>query len=119
MECLTLAQIAEAASGEIIKGKAETKIKEIAIDSREVKEGDLFIAIIGENNDGHQFIESALQNGAKAVIVDRPIIDHEELAVIKVADTTKALQDIAHYYRMQFKDLKVAAVTGSAGKTST
>lgn len=119
MESLTLAQIAEAASGKIIKGKAEIKIKDIVIDSREVKKDDLFIAIIGEINDGHEFIDSAVENGAKAVIVDRQINDYSNLAVIKVDDTTKALQDIAHYYRMKFKDLKIAAITGSVGKTST
>ena len=93
------------------------------IDSREVEDNYLFIAIIGENQDGHLYLEEAVKNGARAVIVDREIgndfLRNSGIAILKVDDTTRALQDIAHNYRKSFSKLKVIAVTGSAGKTTT
>ena len=123
MKKLSLNKIIDYSSAELIKGNELIEIEEIVIDSRDVKEGFLFIAIIGENQDGHDFLEQAVNNGARAVIVDREIkedfILNSETAVLKVKDTTKALQDIAHNYKKEFKNLKVIAVTGSAGKTTT
>ncbi|RCW51378.1 MULTISPECIES: UDP-N-acetylmuramoyl-tripeptide--D-alanyl-D-alanine ligase [unclassified Halanaerobium] len=119
MQELNIRQIKEAVNGKIIQGNPKSLITDISIDSREVMPGDLFIPIIGKNNDGHNFIEEAVDNGAEAVIVDRAVKSYPHLAIILVKDTTCALQDLAHYYRMRFFDLEVIGVTGSAGKTTS
>jgi UDP-N-acetylmuramoyl-tripeptide--D-alanyl-D-alanine ligase len=119
MKNISLKEIKKAASADLIRGELNINIKKIKIDSRKIETGDLFIAIIGENQDGHNFVESAVENGASAVIVDRVIVLPDEVTALKVEDTTTALQDIAHYYRSKQLDLKVIAVTGSAGKTTT
>jgi UDP-N-acetylmuramoyl-tripeptide--D-alanyl-D-alanine ligase len=123
MQNLSLEKIIKYSGAELLQGDREQIIEEIVIDSREVKDDYLFIAIIGENQDGHLYLEDALKNGAKAVIVDREIenkfLKDSEISILKVDDTTKALQNIAHEYRKSFSDLKVIAVTGSAGKTTT
>ena len=119
MEELSIKKIREAVGGKIVQGNPEAKIKNVCIDSRILKEEDLFIAIIGERFDGHSFLEEAVNKGAKAVIVDRSIKPYPNLSIIRVKDTTKALQDLAHYNRMRYKDLKVIGVTGSVGKTTT
>lgn len=123
MENLNLNKIIDFSGAELLQGTGEQTIEEIVIDSREVKDNYLFIAIIGEDQDGHLYLEDAVKNGARAVIVDREIksdfLKKSEVAVLRVSDTTEALQNIAHNYRKRFADLKVVAVTGSAGKTTT
>ncbi|MFN2339820.1 MAG: UDP-N-acetylmuramoyl-tripeptide--D-alanyl-D-alanine ligase [Halanaerobium sp.] len=123
MQNLTLKKIIEFSEAELLQGSDEKIVKEIVIDSREVKADYLFIAIIGENQDGHLYLEDAVKNGASVVIVDREIksdfLKSSDTAVLKVEDTTRALQDIAHNYRKSFAELKIIAVTGSAGKTTT
>lgn len=117
METLCLEEIAQAISGEIIGDKG-IKIDNISIDSRQIEQGDLFIAIRGENFDGHNFMMDAFTRGASVAIVSKEIDLDIDKTIIKVEDTTKALQDLAHYYRNKF-DITVVAVTGSTGKTTT
>jgi UDP-N-acetylmuramoyl-tripeptide--D-alanyl-D-alanine ligase len=119
MKNISLKEIKKAASADLITGELNMDINKIKIDSRKIETGDLFIAIIGENQDGHQFLKSAVENGASAVIVDRLVSLPDKITVLKVEDTTRALQDIANYYRIKQLELKVIAVTGSAGKTTT
>lgn len=123
MQKTNLIKIKEYCSAELLQGKIDKNIDEIVIDSREVQNNYLFIAIIGENQDGHKYINEAAVNGASAVIVDREIselnLNNSDLTVLKVDNTTRALQAIAHNYRLEFDDLKVIAITGSAGKTTT
>lgn len=123
MQNLNLAEIVNYSGAELLQGNKDKIIEEIVIDSRDVRENYLFIAIIGNNQDGHLYLADAVKNGAGAVIVDRKIEDDiiksSDTAVLKVDDTTRALQNIAHNYRKSFPDLKVIAVTGSAGKTTT
>ncbi len=92
----------------------------ISIDSRSVKQGDLFIALKGPNFDGHAFALTALKNGAAAVVVHDPVQDsadyHDRLIMVK--DTFAALQNLAVASRARTK-AKVIAVTGSVGKTGT
>lgn len=111
--------VADAVSGRIIQGDSGKIIRGVSIDSRTIQKGELFFAIIGERFDGHDFIQDALKKGASAVILERELKFDENIPVIKVEDTTKALQDLAAAYRLLLKDLKVVAVTGSAGKTTT
>lgn len=88
----------------------------ISIDSRNIQPGALFIAIIGENFDGHDFVKQAEQKGAAAIIVDREV--QTSLPMIQVKDTRKALGEIAKKWREQWNH-PVIAVTGSCGKTTT
>lgn len=87
----------------------------VSIDSRSVKKGDLFVCIVGDNFDGHNFIKQAFLNGAIACISEKNT--HNEGIVINVKNTRIALKKFAMYYRMLF-DIKVVAITGSTGKTT-
>ncbi len=103
----------------IENGNIEEKIKGVCIDSRKVVEGNLYIPIHGINNNGHLFVQQAIDNGAKAVLWERKEENPpEDVVVILVDDTTKALQELAKAYRKQLH-MKVVGVTGSNGKTST
>jgi UDP-N-acetylmuramoyl-tripeptide--D-alanyl-D-alanine ligase len=89
----------------------------ITTDTRNVQPQELFIALAGENFDGHNFVESAIERGAIAVVVNRPL---KSLAVPQfiVKDTLEAYQRIARWWRDRF-EIPVIGVTGSVGKTST
>ncbi len=119
MENLSINKIREAVNGKIVQGNPGEKIDNICIDSRKIKEDDLFFAIIGERFDGHSFIEEAVNKGAKALIVDRSIKAYPGISIIRVKDTTKALQNLAHFNRKRYNSLKLIGVTGSVGKTTT
>lgn len=90
----------------------------VTTNSRSVAMGDLFVALKGENFDGHDYCVAALAAGAAGVLVEKDM-DLSTDKMILVDDTLAAYQKIAHAYRKGFKDLKVVAVTGSNGKTST
>lgn len=91
----------------------------VSIDTRSVKSGDLFVAIVGEHFDAHDFLQEALDKGAAGlVILNREYkVDVEGLPVWLVEDTTRALGHIAHYQR-QFFNGSLVAITGSSGKTT-
>lgn len=84
----------------------------VEMDSRDVRPGDLFIALKGEAMDGHRFLPQAFAAGAVAAITDRPV----DFPHVLVEDTTRALHDLAHAARDR-SDAKRLAVTGSVGKT--
>ena len=88
----------------------------VSIDSRTLKPGNVFIALKGENFDGHDFIEAAAKVGAAAAIVSKP--GSYPLPTLQVADTHQALIQWATYHREQF-NIPVIAITGSCGKTTT
>ena len=112
MEILSLSEIANAVGSTV---KVDGQINEISTDTRTIPEGCLFVAIKGENFDGHDYIETAFQKGAKAVVSEKNI---EGYNCIVVPNTRKALLDIARYYRSKF-NINLVAVTGSVGKTTT
>lgn len=93
----------------------DSEIQSVKIDSRDINKGDLFIAIIGENFNGHDFIDQAIKRGAVAVVVSQPIDCTKP--VLKVDDTIRALGTIAYNHRIQF-NIPIIALTGSNGKTS-
>lgn len=113
MEKMTLSQIAGAVGSSC---DTDAQIDTICIDTRKITPGCLFVAIRGENFDGHDFIEQAYERGAVGVITSRAVAGHS--GVILVSDTRKALLDLARYYRGLFSVFTVG-VTGSVGKTST
>lgn len=97
----------------------EEKVQGVCIDSRKVVEGNLYIPIHGVNNNGHDYVAQAIENGAKAVLWQRDEPNPpQDVVVILVDDTTIALQKLAESYRHQL-DMKVVGISGSNGKTST
>src|SRR6266508_1710864 len=120
MNFLTLSQIAQFAGGSLSAGDARVVIEKVSTDSRTLKPGELFVALRGENFDGHNFIESAAKAGATGAIVESTWnrkISHN-FALIQTKDTLQAYQQLAANYRKSLT-LKVVAITGSNGKTST
>lgn len=96
----------------------DVKISNIATDSRKIQKDDLFIAVKGENFDGHNFVHEVIKKGAAIVIVSRLIEDIDVKRQIVVKDTLKAYGKIGAYVRSLFKGV-VVGLTGSAGKTTT
>lgn len=101
--------IAEAVGG---TASHDFQVAGVEMDSRDVVNGDLFVALKGEAMDGHRFLGTAFANGAAGAIVDRPV----DWPHILVDDTTKALQALAHAARSRV-EATIIGVTGSVGKT--
>ena len=120
MEPLTLAQIATFAKGVLHAEDAEATVSKISTDSRTLKPGDLFVPLRGENFDGHRFVEQASERGAVGAMVEENWkgTTPKTFALIRVPDTLAAYQNLAANYRRSLP-LKVIAITGSNGKTST
>ena len=93
---------------------ADLPIKSISTDSRTLEKGDLFIALIGENHDGHEYLSEARTHGAIAALVMREVSEGINL---QVPDTLQALGQIAAAWRQQLK-IPLIAVAGSNGKTT-
>ena len=91
----------------------------ISIDSRTTRTGDLFIALVGENGDGHDHVASALARGAAGAVIHRlPDGLPDDAPLLQVADTFTALHDLGRYGRTRFTG-RLVAVTGSVVKTTT
>lgn len=115
-------KISEMCHGRIVHRGLKDSIEGISTDSRTIKSNDLFIPLIGENFDGHDFIQAACERGASAILKNRDVkvsfdtLDH--IYIIEVDDTTKALQDMSKAYKELFS-IPFIGITGSNGKTST
>ncbi len=98
----------------------EQKVSGISTDTRTLKSGEVFVALRGENFDGHDFLESALSAQASAVIVNRDFTGNlpSSVAQFYVENTLTAYQQIAHWWRQQHQ-IPVIGITGSVGKTTT
>ncbi len=116
--CMNVSAIAKASGGEIRNLSGDEIVKNIVRDDREAEEGTVFVALRGENNNGHRFVERAVENGAVCCVVNKDEGDFGSLPVVAVDDTFKALRDIASAYRDRF-NIPVIGITGSVGKTST
>lgn len=95
----------------------ETIALGITTDTRQLRPGQIFLALRGENFDGHTFLDQAAAQGAIAAIVDA-VPSAAALPLLQVSDTLSAYQAIAHWWRSQFR-IPVVAITGSVGKTTT
>lgn len=113
--------------GSLIVGNSEFNLdgRDFVKDSREVKEGDIYVALKGEKFDGNDFYLDAVNKGAKVCIITKNLTDEElkivknkGINIIKVEDTLGALQKIAKFKRNLY-NIPVVAITGSVGKTST
>lgn len=114
---LNIKQIRTIVDGELLNIQdGNLTIDVISTDSRKITKQSLFIALVGENFDGHQFAVQAIKDGAIAVIVNHPIEDNS-IPQIVVKDTRQALGQIAGFNRQQ-SSAKIVALTGSSGKTS-
>lgn len=111
---MKLSKLASLLHGQLIG--QDCSYTSISLDTRSIKPGALFIAIVGERLDGHNFIEHAKNQGAVAALVDRATVS--ELPLIQVADTRKALGQLGQLHREKFS-IPVIALTGSCGKTTT
>ncbi len=116
MEAVKLTLLAAAMGCETA---VEADITHICTDTRKLTPGCLFVALRGENFDGHRFVKAALEQGAAAAVVHQPVEDVDQDKLLEVMDTQDALLDMAMIYREQFPELKLVAVTGSVGKTTT
>lgn len=120
--CFSASELVLATGGEWRNGIVPQGSVAVYTDSRQAGEGNCFLALCGEKFDAHDFLQSAVESGAGALCVAR---DKEksvavtcDLPVLLVDDTLNAYQDIARFHRRRFATLRIAAVTGSVGKTS-
>ena len=133
---LTLADILEALTS-VRPSNASTIVTEGVIDSRQVIPGSLFIAIPGEKADGHDYIEDAFRRGASFALIQRDVnashltldlraglsvestLKFDVPLILRVDNTTSALQQIARFWRRKLPNLRVVGITGSVGKSTT
>ncbi len=119
---LTVREILNCTRGTLIQGSEELSVSGISTDTRTLGKGNLFVALQGENFDGHNFIENAVERGAVSVLgVSSKLEKYKDrlsVALIGVDDSLHALGDIANFWRTRH-EVRVIAITGSNGKTST
>jgi len=115
-----LKKIAELAGATIETGDPNTFVDTVSTDSRTLQPGQLFVALRGENFDAHNFVQAVAETGAAGAIVERGWTGTapKQFALLRVEDTLLAYQKLAANYRTSLP-LKVLAITGSNGKTST
>lgn len=115
---LTLEEIAQAVRGQLHGGKGQQVVREVVTDSRQIRPGQLFVALVGEKHDAHAFLPAVAAAGAAAAIVSRLPEEKLDLPLILVPDTLVALQELAASVRQRWGG-RVVGITGSVGKTST
>jgi UDP-N-acetylmuramoyl-tripeptide--D-alanyl-D-alanine ligase len=119
----TVSKLLEAVHGRLIQGDPARTVAHISTDTRQLRPDDCFVALAGENFDGHDFLRDAASKGVAAIVVSkRPVgldgTNAARPAVIEVPDTLYALGELARSYRARFS-IPVIGITGSNGKTST
>ena len=126
MAKFTLKEILDATGGELLQFPSGNEgltpetfmIDGISTDTRTIEEGNLFLALIGENFDGNKYAVAAQKDGARALVLSTMEHAPEDIPVVLVSDTKIALEKIAEWYRLRM-NFKVIGITGSYGKTST
>ena len=111
----SLKEICVATDGKLFNADENMQIKGITTDSRKTEDGVVFVALRGENFDGHEFAKKAVEDGALCVVSEE---NFEGIPYIKVKDTRKCLMEIARAVRIK-SGIKVVGITGSVGKTTT
>lgn len=117
----TLEEIEELSFGYgLLEKFHDLKVSGVSTDTRSIRGGNLFVPLIGDNFNGHKFLDKAIEKGALAALWQKDIpIPDIDFPFILVEDTLEALQALAKNYRASLKDLKLIGITGSNGKTST
>ena len=118
MKSLSIRDIVNAVSGELLCGNENQLISSIVTDSKKVINNSLFVPIKGEKVDAHKFINDAFKLGAKATFTQYKNLASNSGTYILVEDSKKALQKLASFYRDKF-NVPVIGITGSVGKTTT
>ena len=121
MNGLTISELLIATNGRVVVGNESDCIIDVVIDSRKANKDNVFVAVIGENLDGHKFMQSAYENGCKTFIKNASSsikLNSSDINLIEVEDTQIAVGNIAKYYKEKF-DIPYIGVTGSVGKTTT
>src|ERR1044071_5290515 len=115
---MQLKELIEALAPSCVEGPVDLEVLGITYDSRRVTPGMVFVAIPGQNADGHDFINTAIERGATAGICERNGILSHRATKIKVADVREALARASiSYYQNPSSKLKIVGVTGTNGKT--
>src|SRR5271157_2323432 len=119
----TLKQVADAVAGKPGPGlDAMARVAGVSIDSRTIRRGELFVAIHGPRNDGHDYVADVMESGALAAVVAEPVVSRYpgwlQDRCITVSDTLGALHDLARAVRKEWGK-KIFGITGSVGKTTT
>ncbi|HKP05502.1 MAG TPA: UDP-N-acetylmuramoyl-L-alanyl-D-glutamate--2,6-diaminopimelate ligase [Chthoniobacterales bacterium] len=116
---MQLKTLVAAISPRQIIGPLDRVVESVAYDSRRVQRDGLFVALRGEKSDGHQFIEQAIEKGASVIVTEQEV-EHAHATCVVVENTRQALADLgAAFYDNPARRLKLAAVTGTNGKTTT
>lgn len=121
MKCLTVSELVLATNGKLLSGNENDRVYDVVIDSRKASDKNVFVAIVGETLDGHEFMHSAYEKGCKTFIKNESTsikLESSDINLIEVSNTEIALGDISKYYKEKF-DIPYIGVTGSVGKTST
>src|SRR6185312_15983137 len=120
MNPLRVSQIAQFAGASLSSGDGTVVINKVSTDSRTIKPGELFVALRGENFEGHDFVEASAKAGATGALVDLNWAGNvpNNFVLLRATDTLQAYQMLAANYRRSLA-LRVLAITGSNGKTST
>lgn len=131
MKAITVKEILQETGGRLLQGSTDRSMKGACIDSRQVQPENGFFAMKGEKTDGHAYLGDVLKKGCRILVIsdeekapDQSVLGEaglkkEDVSIILVPDTLKALQQLAKYYIAQLPLKKKIAVTGSVGKTST
>jgi UDP-N-acetylmuramoyl-tripeptide--D-alanyl-D-alanine ligase len=124
VETFYLKDLVCAVGGKLVKGNPGFSANGVSIDSRTIKKGETYFAVRGARYDGHDFIKEAIDKGAVAVVCSKDKIDSiksfpDSVSIIKTNDTLISLGEFAKSYRTKFKNIKIAGITGSNGKTTT
>ena len=115
----TLKNILSGLEFELVSGNLSAEIGQLHFDSRQVKPGDVFIAVGGTHVDGHAFIPAAVENGAAVIIAERSDVEVGPATLVKMEHTASAIGFLAaNYYGNPSENLKVVGVTGTNGKTT-
>ena len=122
----TVSRLLEATRGKLLSKMLDIDFKGISIDSRQIRPDEIFVAIKGSNHDAHSFINEVLAKKVRGVMINQAsqgslppdLITKSRVIIIGVPDTTRALGDLAAYNRRR-SNIKVVAITGSNGKTTT
>jgi len=120
MNPLSILKVSELADAKLEQGDGRVLVERISTDSRTIKKGEVFVALRGENFDGHKFVEDVAKTGAAGAIIDLEWKGKvpTKFTILRAKDSLLAYQNLAANYRKSLP-IKVLAITGSNGKTST